>query len=183
MKTINLLLQLSLALGLCVLRTTCTKLSNVERPTEFDPGTRIVGGEDAKEGQFPYQVALRTGLGAYTKHYCGGSIISQRFILTAGVCTLNLNGFPEFVHVVVGRFHVNDGGLTLEVDKIRHHKYYMPYVSQYDIALIRTRQDIVFTNKIKAIALPKTDLPIEGAPVIFSGWGKEKVIYCSLTNY
>lgn len=43
---------------------------------------RVIGGSDAQEGQFPYQVSLRVG----GLHVCGGTIISSHFILTAAHC-------------------------------------------------------------------------------------------------
>lgn len=51
---------------------------------------RIVGGYEATVGQVPYQASIRLkyidvrnfGLG----HYCGGSLITQRAVLTAGHC-------------------------------------------------------------------------------------------------
>lgn len=46
---------------------------------------RIVGGKDALSAQFPYQVSLRR----HGSHNCGGSIISEWFILTAGHCVGN----------------------------------------------------------------------------------------------
>lgn len=46
------------------------------------PESKIVGGKDALSGQFPYQVSLRKN----KSHFCGGSIIDSRTILTAAHC-------------------------------------------------------------------------------------------------
>lgn len=45
---------------------------------------RVVGGENAKEGQFPYIVSLRRTTGA---HFCGGTIVSNVYIISASHCT------------------------------------------------------------------------------------------------
>lgn len=50
--------------------------------TGEDGQTKIVGGTAAKEGEFPYQVSLRIK----NRHFCGGSIIDKRWILTAAHC-------------------------------------------------------------------------------------------------
>jgi len=41
--------------------------------------TRIIGGEKAEAGKFPYAVSFQDILG----HFCGGSLISRDVVLTA----------------------------------------------------------------------------------------------------
>ncbi|GBP10782.1 Chymotrypsin-2 [Eumeta japonica] len=49
-------------------------------------GSRIVGGTAAPEGAVPYMVALSNGL-LIRSLVCGGSLVSQRAVLTAAHCT------------------------------------------------------------------------------------------------
>lgn len=45
--------------------------------------SKVVGGNTASEGQFPYQISLRN---RKNQHFCGGSIINEQWILTAAHC-------------------------------------------------------------------------------------------------
>lgn len=56
----------------------------------FKIDDRIFGGQEAAVGQFPYQVSLRFLMEPASGfvHVCGGSIITNRFVLTAAHCML-----------------------------------------------------------------------------------------------
>lgn len=59
----------------------CTALQ-VQSEIEIDRNLRIVGGAVARVGQFPHAVALILHLTKSRSSFCGGSIISSRFIIT-----------------------------------------------------------------------------------------------------
>ena len=44
--------------------------------------SRIVGGEDAIPHSWPWQVSVQ----GYGSHYCGGSIIAPKWVVTAAHC-------------------------------------------------------------------------------------------------
>jgi len=132
---------------------------------------RIINGANAEEGQFPYQVSLRRKV--YEAHFCGASILSNRFILTAAHCCQNDNSDPENVYALVGAYRQTNGGVKVELDKITPHKEFSLQQLVNDIALIRTAEEITFTNLIQPIALPTS--PLEAtARVVLTGWGKHK---------
>lgn len=45
-------------------------------------GARIIGGQQAERGQFPYQVQIQY----FNQHQCGGAIISPNWVVTAAHC-------------------------------------------------------------------------------------------------
>lgn len=72
----------------------------------MDASDRIVGGSEATEGSVPYMAALRVGF--LTKWLiCGGSIITNRHVLTAAHCidavhsdrTFRLVNFSFTIHL------------------------------------------------------------------------------------
>lgn len=75
--------------------------------TSDENAERIIGGSDVPLGLAPYMASLRTLRGV---HFCGGTIVSNRFILTSAQC---VNGrAANSINVVVGTVSRTTAGAT-----------------------------------------------------------------------
>ncbi|XP_076289169.1 chymotrypsin-2-like isoform X2 [Lasioglossum baleicum] len=126
---------------------------------------KIVGGTPAEDGQFPYQASLRYR----SRHFCGGSVLNKRWILTAAHCLSGLNG--NGITVVLGTNKLDDGGDMYQSEKIISHPRYSSALIRNDIGLIRVSKDIVFGDKVMPIGLPNENFSKTDYPAALSGWG------------
>ncbi|XP_005181909.1 trypsin-1 [Musca domestica] len=115
--------------------------------------SRIIGGQFATPGQFPHQVSLQLN----GRHHCGGSIISETFIVTAAHCTINQN--PALMKVVVGTTDLVAGnGKTLNAAQFIIHPQYNPQSQDYDMSLIRLAEPLQLgTTEVDKIELAASD--------------------------
>ncbi|KAI4471106.1 polyserase-related [Holotrichia oblita] len=125
---------------------------------------RIVGGFDAADGQFPYQISLRW----HGRHICGGSILNQHYILTAAHCIHRQ--VPENLTVVTGSNNLDEGGNTYKIEKLIAHQGYVPQTITNDIALIKLAEEVKYGDKVEAIKLPEKDTGCN-IELTLSGWG------------
>lgn len=56
------------------------------KPTFRRGLNRIVGGQDATPGQFPYQLSFQDTSFGFDFHFCGASIYSENWAVCAGHC-------------------------------------------------------------------------------------------------
>lgn len=140
---------------------------------------RIVRGNTAQRGQFPYIVSLRHPQS--NQHFCGGTILSDVWIVTAARCTTYVNSQLDKIIAVVGAYYLTDG-VVHRPDRIVNHPQFSPHILTDDIALIHTATKIVFvTNLIQPILLPTVDISAGGrGQVVIPGWGLLKVLWCCL---
>lgn len=143
----------------------------------FKLQSRIVGGQDAVRGQFPYSVSIRD----YTSksiHCCGGAIISDRHILTAAHCLQEKRSKAENLFVVVGALLREKDGTVMNVTNISIHRDFDNETYKNDIAIITTADQITFTDTVKPIALTKTAIPMGDAlSVVVNGFGRRWVSF------
>ncbi|XP_055387202.1 serine protease SP24D-like [Condylostylus longicornis] len=137
----------------------------------------IIGGQNAKEGQFPHQISIMY----FFWHVCGGAIIHKNWVLTAAHCvSLNIN--IAYIKISAGHLEYLKG-TKYDVEKIIIHEKYEIYsdkrISKYDIALLKIPGNgfnLDDPHKISIIELLTEEIP-SGKLLSISGWG-----YISLTD-
>jgi len=134
---------------------------------------RIVGGEVAADGEFPWQVSLRTLGGVGQTHFCGGSIIDKDWILTAAHCCAGQ--IPLTMHVVAGGIELNnfeDEEQTRNLQKIIGHPNYDSNTISNDICLLHLQESLSFNDWVQPIGLPTQGQETEaGTECTVTGWG------------
>ncbi|XP_034557725.1 suppression of tumorigenicity 14a [Notolabrus celidotus] len=138
--------------------------------------SRIVGGQDAEEGEYPWQVSLHVkGYG----HVCGASIISQRWLVTAAHCVQDDGktrySQPGTWEAYLGLHTQRKIGSTVvkrNLKQVISHPNYNAYTYDNDIALMELDTPVTYTDYIKPICLPASqhDFPT-GNHVWITGWG------------
>lgn len=133
--------------------------------------SRIIGGAAAESGQFPWQGQLRMD----NSYFCGCSVISDVWILSAGHC---VSGFSSFV-VVLGSLYTQSGDPNRVVVTSRTgiaHENYDAWRISDDISVIKLSSSIGnWRADIRPILLPSASQAgntFDGAASVLSGWGR-----------
>ncbi|XP_069571306.1 ovochymase-2 [Brachyistius frenatus] len=135
---------------------------------------RVVGGTEAAHGSHPWLVSLQNR----GSHFCGGSILTDRWIMTAAHCFTSLSEeFLGGLRVVAGEFDLKADDEEEQVFPIKsvsvHEKYSHAVPMNYDIALVELQRHIQMGARVQPICLP---LPDENIPplsgCVVGGWGR-----------
>ncbi|XP_055534358.1 chymotrypsin-2-like [Wyeomyia smithii] len=128
---------------------------------------RITGGQNAGEGQFPYQVSLRD---QQMVHFCGGAILNNRWIITGAKCVNGMD--PANVLVWTGSQSLTRGGTNHQADRIIIHPNFN-YLAN-DVAVVRVRTPIVLASDTFALQMANYRLDTALGAVL-SGWGRRSM--------
>lgn len=132
----------------------------------YSKNPRIVGGIVADPAEWPWQVHLRSN----GQGFCGGSILNERWVLTAAHCVEDFLYYPKSLSVAVGwNFYQGNswsiseaeraaGKDYISVDKIIIHEKYSKSRIRDDIALIYLSRPIKFVpnGRTRPICLPSS---------------------------
>lgn len=138
--------------------------------------SRIVGGTEATPHSWPHQVALFID----DIYFCGGSLISDEWVLTAAHC---MDG-ATFVEVVLGAHNIRKSEpsqVTMASKDFIVHEHWNTFFLVNDIAVIRLPNKVTMNVNINAVDLPSTELS-EGTYVTATGWGKTSDQFGGISN-
>ncbi|XP_013144033.1 PREDICTED: trypsin 5G1-like [Papilio polytes] len=132
----------------------------------------VVGGVDAADKEFPHMALLGFGNLDSIQWQCGGSVISERFILTAGHCTSSRQYGPvtyALVGILSRTQHV-DASQRYKIKNIIKHPEYKAPKRYNDIALLETETEIILSDRVVPACL-HVDTSADDAKALASGWG------------
>ncbi|XP_058890276.1 mannan-binding lectin serine protease 1-like isoform X2 [Acipenser ruthenus] len=145
---------------------------------------RVANGHSATRGVSPWIAMLsRNG-----QPFCGGSLIGNKWIVTAAHCLLDPlhSGNPVPVTVSAASFQIilgkhrtkrkDDTEQTLQAEQLILHPAYQAATFEFDIALLQLSRPATFNNYVLPVCLPDESQHSalhEGDMMIVSGWGKQ----------
>lgn len=143
---------------------------------------KIVGGFDADQNATLHQVSLRyraVDKQAFGQgHFCGGSLISNRAVLTAAHCVTDLETgqrYPTSMFRVVGgsvdRMRITENTVIRDVEKIYVHQGFRNATLENDIALMILSETVPNDHPTLQPIERVSSQPVAATPCQTSGWG------------
>lgn len=132
---------------------------------------RIVGGVSASDGAWPWQVDIQTETQG---HVCGGTLITENWVLSAAHCFPNPNDVTSY-NIYVGRQQLNGWNPDETNHKINRvvvpYGYTDPQLGQ-DIALVELATPVVWSDRVQPVCLPNANVEFNSdMKCMITGWG------------
>uniref|UniRef100_A0A3Q3VL02 Peptidase S1 domain-containing protein n=1 Tax=Mola mola TaxID=94237 RepID=A0A3Q3VL02_MOLML len=134
-----------------------------------DGTSRIVGGSNATDGAWPWQASVHFSVNSQSFHICGGTLISDQWVLSAAHCILSRWTIYLGRHTQSGP---NNDEVSRSVTQIIIHPDYNSTTFNNDITLMKLSSPINFTDKIKPICLASSTSQFHKSTSCWAtGWG------------
>ncbi|XP_014271218.1 venom protease [Halyomorpha halys] len=135
--------------------------------------TLIVGGTPAKRKEFPHMALIGIENKGNPVWFCGGSLISPNFVLTAAHC--GISNEKDLVVVRLGELDLlekkdKSSRIDVKIAEVFNHPMYVPSKGYHDITLLKLEKEVELGPEIRPLCL-QTNRSIKHDKVIASGWG------------
>ncbi|XP_023267101.1 serine protease 33-like [Seriola lalandi dorsalis] len=132
---------------------------------------RIVGGMNAADGAWPWQVDIQT---VSDGHICGGSIITESWVLSAAHCFPNPSDVSSYI-IYAGRYQLNGFNQHQSSHRVRQvvipSGYSEPHGGK-DLALVQLSSPVLWSDRVRPVCLPASGtLFPSGMLCSVTGWG------------
>lgn len=140
--------------------------------------SRIVGGREVNDpGAYPWMALLWHKV--ERRPFCGGALLSRRFVVTAAHCFLQSGHNPNDVEVRLGEHNITateSYEVTMQIAEMIPHPNYDQPTYDSDILLLRLQQPVVYSDYIIPICIPSElrgeRLIQPGKRGYAAGWGR-----------
>ncbi|XP_045871703.1 suppressor of tumorigenicity 14 protein isoform X2 [Meles meles] len=143
----------------------------------FTRQSRVVGGTNADEGEWPWQVSLHV---QSQGHVCGASIISPNWMVSAAHCFIDDRDFRYSDHKMWTAFlGLHDqskrsatGVQEIGLKRIITHPFFNDFTFDYDIAVLELEKPAEYSSTVRPICLPESSHTFPAGKAIWvTGWG------------
>ncbi|XP_065341265.1 clotting factor G beta subunit-like [Cloeon dipterum] len=138
-----------------------------------DAPASIVGGVPLRTAQSsPWMAAIGERVKNEIEWFCGGSLISAQWVITAAHCTTRKTEIVRLGELDFSRTDEPAAPKDFIVVKVEKHPDYSPPNYYHDVALLKLREPVTFNQYIQPVCLPPPIMKnLEGAIATVSGWG------------
>jgi len=146
------------------------RTSEDEEEYTGSPIARIVGGAVAKPYSYPWMVRVRACSGYACTRMCGGTLVSDRAVVTASHC---IPPYAQSGIITAGAHeYYNARAQNFTIQSIHQHPGWNKSTRINDIAVIILEEPVKFSNKIQPACLPnKNHCFAPGTACVATGWG------------
>lgn len=128
---------------------------------------RIINGQISEKHKFPWAVLISDETRSFM---CGGSVLSESWILTAAHCCTKAN---SNLYIIAGTNDITD---TLESQRRRVarkviHPQWDKKCGRNDLALLKLDFPLLLGESVSKICLPDRDYDLSRVPLVAIGWG------------
>ncbi|XP_036593870.1 tryptase-like [Trichosurus vulpecula] len=156
----------------CLLLLTLPLLGNSVPIVQDESEAKIVGGDAAQEGEWPWQISLRKKLSGSWKHICGGSLIHPTWILTAAHCFNSAKNDTSCFMIQLRKQNLYEDDHLVPLEEIIIHPNYTHFFLGFDLALLKLQSPVQLTETIQTIMLPEaSQIFTRDMECWVTGWG------------